>query len=956
MNKQNQQIRNDTAADERPELQRRVLILVETLARELNPQSRIHASLQASLQRDLGFDSLGLSELMQRTEKEFKIRLPDELIGRLETPSDLVSEIEKSDQAAGVIMTRETDRFPEIAVESLPETETTLSGMLQWHADRHGDRAHILLSDGYRETETITYADLAESASRLAGNLRAWGLEPDAAVGIMLPTGRAFFEAFFGTLFAGAVPVPIYPPMRLSQLEEHMRRQVKILQNCQAVLLFVPPEGKALAGLLAGQIETLRGVSTVEDMRQPGNGPFVIQRKSADLAMLQYTSGSTGDPKGVMLTHANLMANIRAMGDAINATSNDVFVSWLPLYHDLGLIGAWLGSLYHAVPTIIMSPLRFIVRPESWLWAIHRNTATLSAAPNFAFELCVNKIDESVLQGLDLSSLRMVANGAEPVSADTIKRFTERFEPYGFRPEAMAPVYGLAENSVGLAFSAVGEKPIIDLIERKSLSRTGMAVPAKADGDQPMSFVSSGVPLPEHEIRIVDDTGHEAPERQQGRLEFKGASATSGYFRDPERSRALIRNGWLDSSDLAYIANGNVFITGRVKDIIIKGGRNIYPQEIEEGVGDLAGIRKGCVAAFASTDPKTGTERLIVVVETRTTDAVELENLQQSVSVRVSDILGMPPDQVVIMQPRAIPKTSSGKIRRSTTRDLFESGKLGEPVRAVWLQVVRLRLRSAKARVLRIMNSAADLAYACWWWTVLVLLSAISWPVVLLLPNRRYRWRFVRLMARTALRLMRIPLSVSGEANLAAHAGIIVVNHSSYFDVLVLAAVLPGEPVYIAKMELADQFVAGPFLRRLGAQFVERIVAEEGVREVESYKDLVAHGEQLVFFPEATFYRTPGLLPFRLGAFAIACAADATVLPIAVSGTRSVLRGEQWLPRRGAVSVNVLEPMNPHGHDFTAAVRLRNRVRADILEKCGEPDLAERVVVFSENSNDTANN
>ena len=936
-----------STSDDRSALEQRVLVLVEGLAHELNPQRHVQAALQSSLQRDLGFDSLGLSELLLRTEKEFKVRLPDDLIGRLDTTGDLVAEIAKSAGGVGAVFVRKAEGLPRVRVEAVPDSETTLTGVLDWHVRRHADRPHILLSDGYRENETITYGDLAAAAGRLAGNLQSWGLEPGASVGIMLPTGRDFFEAFFGTLLAGGVPVPMYPPMRLSQLEEHLRRQAKILKNCEAVLLFVPPEGKALAGLLSGQIESLRGVTTVGGLEEYDGDVFSVERQADDLAMLQYTSGSTGDPKGVMLTHANLLANIRAMGTAIEATSEDVFVSWLPLYHDLGLIGAWFGTLYYAVPVVIMSPLRFIVRPESWLWAIHRNSATLSAAPNFAFELCVNKIEDSELEGLDLSSLRMVANGAEPVSPETIRRFTERFEPYGFRPEAMAPVYGLAENSVGLAFSRLGEKPVIDKVDRKTLQQSGMALPASADDRHPMNFVSSGVPLPDNEIRIVDRMGREAAERRQGRLEFRSPSATQGYFGDPDRSRALFHDGWLDSSDLAYVANGNIFITGRIKDIIIKGGRNIYPQEIEEAVGELDGIRKGCVAAFASADPTTGSERLIVVAETRSTDPAIWVQLQQSVAETVTDVLGMPADQIIIAPPHAVPKTSSGKIRRSTTCDLFEAGKLGEPVRAVWLQVVRLRLLSVVARMRHLKAMMADLAYAGWWWSVIGVLGAVTWLAVLALPRRSWRSAFMRFMSRAVLWLAGIPLDVSGADRLAADHRVIVANHSSYFDAIVMSAVLRGEPVFVAKQELSGQRIAGPFLRRLGAQFAERTAAEAGLKEVEAFKDVVRGGGQLVFFPEATFFRIPGLLPFRLGAFSVAAAANAEVLPIAITGTRSILRGEQWFPRRGSVNVKVLEPLTPGGQDFADAVQLRDKARAVILAHCGEPAMSEKVVVFA---------
>jgi 1-acyl-sn-glycerol-3-phosphate acyltransferase len=946
----------EATQDDRSGVEQRVLGLVETLAQELNPRRRIHPSPTSSLQRDLGFDSLGLAELLLRLERAFKLRLPDDLLTRIETPADLISEIAKAGRIGSDIFARKAGGLPKTATGTVPEDEATLTDVLSWHLHHNPDRPHILLSDGYRETETISYRGLAVAAGRLAAGMRSWGLEPGECVGIMLPTGREFFESFLGALLAGAVPVPMYPPMRLSQLEAHLRRQAGILRNAQAALLLVPPEGKALAALLGAQIDTLRGVSTVEDLRE-GEGATLsmhMQRKADDLAMLQYTSGSTGDPKGVMLTHANLLANIRAMGRAIDATSSDVFVSWLPLYHDLGLIGAWLGSLYHAAPVIIMSPLRFIVRPESWLWAIHRNAATLSAAPNFAFEFCVSKIDDSAIEGLDLSSLRMVANGAEPVSAETIRRFAERFQRYGFRPQAMTPVYGLAENSVGLAFSAIDQEPIIDRVIRKSLSHNGMAMPARAEDAHPLTFVSSGAPLPGHEIRIIDELGREAPERRQGRLEFKGASATRGYFRDPEKSKALFHDGWLDSGDLAYVANGNVFITGRVKDIIIKGGQNIYPEELEAAVGDLPNVRKGCAAAFASADPKTGSEQLIVVAETHSTDAAVRAQLQQTVAETVSDILGVPADQVIIAQPHTVPKTSSGKIRRTTTRDLYEAGKLGQPVRSLWLQVLRLGLMSAVPRVRRFVRAIADFLYAGWWWGVLALLAAVAWPAVLSLPTRSWRWAVVRSLARTALRLMRIPLVLSGGERLARNAGVFAVNHSSYIDVVVLAAILPGEPAFVAKNELSDQRVAGPFLRKLGTHFADRAVAQAGLKEVETFKALVRGGEQLVIFPEATFFRMPGLLPFRLGAFTIACGTETPVLPIAISGTRSIMRGGQWFPRRGSVKVEVLEPLAPSGHDFAAAVQLRDQVRSRILAHCGEPDMMEKEVMFSVESDERA--
>jgi acyl-CoA synthetase (AMP-forming)/AMP-acid ligase II len=287
----------------------------------------------------------------------------------------------------------------------------------------------------------MTYGELSKAARAVAAGLIARDIVPGDRVALMLPTGTDFFTAFFGILYTGAVPVPIYPPMQLSQIEDYLRRQAGILRNAEARILVTVPEALRLGGLLRGLVPSLSAIECVSNlMTAPGQTPLPTLGDPAATGLIQYTSGSTGDPKGVVLSHANLLANIRAIIKAIDATSAEVMLSWLPLYHDMGLIGAWLAPLYVGAPCYIMSPLSFLARPQSWLWASHRYRATVSAAPNFAFELCLKQIDDADLAGLDLSSLRFVANGAEPVSILTLRRFTERFGRYGFRPGAMAPV------------------------------------------------------------------------------------------------------------------------------------------------------------------------------------------------------------------------------------------------------------------------------------------------------------------------------------------------------------------------------------------------------------------------------------------------------------------------------------------------------------------------------------
>ena len=931
----------DAAAPAPREAAERLLGLVGDLAEELHPRRARKAQLRldSQLDRDLGFDSLGRVELLYRLERAFGIKLPEALLGEAETPGDLLASVLEAEAAEGPAIEVESALGVLKAAEAAPREAATLLEVLDWHVQAHPERPHVLLPAGGGQEETITYASLAERARAVASGLREFGLAPAQRVAIMLPTGSDFFIAFFGTLYAGGVPVPIYPPMRRSQIEEHLRRQAKILSNAETSFLIAGPEARPLAALLRSQVTALRAVATVEELEIPNAAGLPRLAESEAMALIQYTSGSTGDPKGVVLSHGNLLSNIRAMGDQMEASSSDVFVSWLPLYHDMGLIGAWLGSLYYAAPAVIMAPLSFLARPERWLWAIHRHRGTLSAAPNFAFELCLHKIDEASAEGLDLGSLRFVANGAEPISADTIRRFTDRFARYGFRSEAMGPVYGLAENAVGLAFPPPGRPPVIDRIERDALTIDGQAVPAKADDATAIEFVACGRPLPGHEIRIVDATGQELGERRQGRLHFRGPSATAGYFRNEAKNRELFVADWLDSGDLAYEAGGDVFITGRIKDVIIRAGRNVYPQEVEEAVGEVEGLRKGCTAVFGSHDPASGTERVVILAETRQTDAEALAELRRRVAEVTLDILETPPDEVVLAPPRTVPKTSSGKIRRAAARDLYERGGIGAKPKALWWQIVRLTLAGLRPQARRGLHALASLVYAGYWWVVLYLFAGFGWPLAFVLPSERWRWAVLHRAARLALRLLAIPLGVRGVKELSRSGCVVVANHSSYIDGLVLAAAIPGQMAFVAKKELEPQFFAGPFLRRLGAVFVERLDREASAQELQSVQTAARASARLVFFAEGTFTRTPGLLPFHLGAFIAACRTGLPVVPVALRGTRSVMRSDHWFPRRGAVQVTVSPPIMPDGDDFAAALRLRDATRARILEFCGEPDL-----------------
>src|SRR5262245_16999675 len=656
-------------ADAQAARERDLVSIVHALVRELRGGRPIEVALASRLDRDLGIDSLGRTELVLRLERAFQVRLPTQVIGEAETVRDLLDALGEAKAVPDLVPAAapvQSAAPAGAAVSGSPSEARTLVEVLEWHVAQHPDRVQVtLFADDLSILGTMTYNQLKESAQRVAAGLVDRDILPADRIALMLPTSLEFFTAFFGILYAGAVPVPIYPPARPSQIEDHLRRQAGILRNAGARILVTVPEGLRLAGILRGQVDTLDSVETVQQLFGDASRTALppVTDGSAT-AFIQYTSGSTGDPKGVVLSHANLVANVRSMISALQATSADIFVSWLPLYHDLGLIGAWMGSMYCGVPLYLTSPLNFLLRPACWLRAVHRFRATLSAAPNFAFELCLNRIPDAELEGLDLSSWRVVVNGAEPVAVRTMRRFLEKFGPYGFKPSTMAPVYGLAENSVGLTFPPLGRGLLIERIDREALMLRGRAELAAPDDSNALEIVACGHPLPDNEIRIVDEMGREVGERVEGRLEFRGPSQTSGYFRNPAKSRELFHDGWVNSGDRAYLAGGDVFITGRVKDIIIRAGRNIYPHEVESAVGELPGMRKGGVAVFGTKDEASGTERLVVLAETRETDGAGREALRQRANDVAASILGEPADEIVLVAPRTVPKTSSGKVRR----------------------------------------------------------------------------------------------------------------------------------------------------------------------------------------------------------------------------------------------------------------------------------------------------
>lgn len=553
----------------------------------------------------------------------------------------------------------------------------TLGEMIELRGTRFASERAVVLIDGKERDWTMTYGEVLERSRQFASSLVARGLSHGERVMIMLPSGSTFFSAFFGTLLAGGVPVPLYPPYFASQIEDFLSRYEPIAADCQASFLITFKDVRILAAGAAAVVKSLRGVLTPEDLAKEPARPVHHLALPDDVCFLQYTSGSTGQPKGVEITHRNVLENVFGIGFMVDRRPTDVTVSWLPLYHDMGLIGGLLCSLFWGVPLVLLSPQQFVKYPIRWLRAISRFRGTFSPAPNFAYRIC-SKIPDADLAGLDLSSWRVAFNGAEPVDLDTLEVFTKKFARYGFRPTTPFPVYGAAEATLAITHPEVETMPIVEYVDRKSLTEdrsVARLCPKDHAGAAP--YIGVGRPLPFTDLEIVSDDGVPLPERHVGEIRVRGPGVMKGYHGNPALTDFTLRDGWLWTGDLGYLSGGNLFITGRKKDLIIRNGKNYYPQDFEDPARRVDGVRKSGVVAFGDADPDTGTERIVVLAESSAMGDAKVA-LVRAISKEIAGRTGVAPDRIELVPPRSILKTSSGKVRRRETRELWKSGAIFE--------------------------------------------------------------------------------------------------------------------------------------------------------------------------------------------------------------------------------------------------------------------------------------
>ncbi len=523
-----------------------------------------------------------------------------------------------------------------------------------------------------------SFHDLKIEAERRAADFHARGLVKGDRLAIAVPDPDEFVLSFLGAVMGGIVPVPISPQLSFKNIEGYHDVVTHIANASGASLLLTTTTTRQYVDPVVPRAPKLRGIVTVDELNQaPAGAKVDVNVEPTDLAFLQFTSGSTSRPKGVMVSHRNLAWNSESfmIHGLAKDSSFDKGVTWLPLFHDMGLIGFVVGTIFTDIPVVFLPTASFVRNPRVWLDKIHQHRGTITYAPNFAYALVAKRIKEKDIAELDLSCLHRAGCGAEPIQAKVLRDFAQKLAPAKFSPSAFLPSYGMAEATLAITFVPHSTGVRTDVIEKKKLEE-GSATPANASDDGSQELVNCGRVFPEHEVAIVDEEGKRLGDRQVGQIITRGPSISAGYYEEPELTADAFKAGpdgerWLYTGDLGYMVNGEVFICGRLKDMIIVRGRNFYPNDLEWVVSELPSVRRGNVVAFSI--PTDDGEQLVVAAEAFQSDA---EALKQAIAEAIVSNFSLTTHDVVIVPQGSLPRTSSGKPQRRKTAQMYLDGTL----------------------------------------------------------------------------------------------------------------------------------------------------------------------------------------------------------------------------------------------------------------------------------------
>ncbi len=583
-----------------------------------------------------------------------------------------------------------------------PETAPTLAHGLSRAArlvsSGEVERCGLRFLDRHERETFLDWAEIEARARRIAAQLRTLGVEKGERIVLIYPTGPEFFDAFFGAVLAGAVPVPLYPPVRLGRLDEYHQRTATMIELSGARLVLAHRRVRRILGQTITLARPAFGCRELADLPPgelslAGDGEVVSED---DLALVQFSSGTTVDPKPVALSHRAVMAQVHTLNGMWPRESalRHSGVSWLPLYHDMGLIGCIFPAMALPTDLTLLGPELFVAKPALWLRAISHYRATVSPAPNFAYGLCVAKIRDEEMEGVDLSCWRVALNGAEAVAPSVLRSFRDRFAQWGLRGEALTPVYGLSEASLAVTFSALAHPFTCRRFARLPLAEQGIA----HHHEEGQELVSVGRPLPGFAVEIRDDDGKPLPARHTGRVWVRGPSLMDGYLDQPRATARALVDGWLDTGDLGFWFDEELYLTGRAKELIILRGRNYPPEMVERPLLGLAGLRTGCAVALSWLPEGADGEVLWIFVETaRNASRTVIDELAQACRRAILQATGLVVDAVHLLAPGTLPRTSSGKMRRGETLRQFLADELQPPGSASPLHMVGALARSSLA-------------------------------------------------------------------------------------------------------------------------------------------------------------------------------------------------------------------------------------------------------------------
>ncbi|BBE35834.1 fatty acyl-AMP ligase [Sphingosinicella microcystinivorans] len=572
----------------------------------------------------------------------------------------------------------ETALAPTPTLDDLPRRLAdfnTLGEALDYAA--HGKRGLNFFDARARLARVLTFADLKADATANAYRLIAAGIKPGDRVALIAETSADFVSLFFGAIYAGALPVPLPLPTSFGGREGYVEQIRSQLTSCDPEIALAPSGLAAIAAEAAHGLRCRTAHDWLDFMAREAKPAALPSARKSDIAYLQYSSGSTRFPHGVEITHEALLANLNGHAVGVKLQRDDRVISWLPYYHDMGLVGCLMAPIANQVSADYLATEDFARRPLSWLALITRNEGhSLSYSPTFGYDICARRVSSQtdVAERFDLSRWRVAGNGADMIRPDVMSAFVEAFAPAGFSGGAFLPSYGLAEATLAVTISPPGTGIVTDLVDERLLSGEREDNGTGTDTGRMRAIVNCGVALPGMEIEIRDESGRRLGDRQIGKVFVAGPSIMTGYFRDEISTRAALQGEWLDTGDMGYMLESALYIVGRAKDMIIINGKNHWPQDIEWAIEQLPGFKAGDIAAFSITT-EGGEESPAVLVQCRTSDAAERADLRETIRAKVRAITGMN-CIVELVPPRTLPRTSSGKLSRSKARSLYLSGQI----------------------------------------------------------------------------------------------------------------------------------------------------------------------------------------------------------------------------------------------------------------------------------------